>query len=243
MSGFKTVFKRELKSYFATPVAYVFLVCFLFFSGYLTFRQGFFLMRQADMRLFFGNIPLLFIFVAPSISMRLFSEEFKSGSFELLLTLPITVSAAVLGKFFAAWTFVATALLLTFPMPLTVAYLGNPDVGLIFSGYFASILLSGACLAIGIFFSSLSKNQVISFILTVICCAFFVYSGMPTAQTYLSSILPISLSESVASLNFLDNFMPLVKGMASLGSVLYFVIVIAAWLYACCLVVEARRNG
>jgi ABC-2 type transport system permease protein len=175
--------------------------------------------------------------------MRLFSEEFKSGSFELLLTLPITVSAAVLGKFFAAWTFVATALLLTFPMPLTVAYLGNPDVGLIFSGYFASILLSGACLAIGIFFSSLSKNQVISFILTVICCAFFVYSGMPTAQTYLSSILPISLSESVASLNFLDNFMPLVKGMASLGSVLYFVIVITAWLYACCLAVEVRRNG
>src|SRR5512137_2837231 len=131
MDGFAAVFKRELKSYFATPVAYVFLVIFLFFAGYLPFRDGFFEMRQADLRLFFSNLPLLFVFMVPCTAMRLWSEERKNGSIELLFTLPITVTQAVLGKFVAAWIFLGMALVLTFPMPLTVMYLGEPDVGLI----------------------------------------------------------------------------------------------------------------
>ena len=154
MKGFSAVFKRELRGYFATPVAYVFLVIFLFFSGYLTFKNGFYELRQADMRAFFVNLPLLFIFMVPSTAMRLWSEERKTGSIELLLTLPITVTQAVLGKFFAAWCFLAIALLLTFPVPVTVCYLGDPDIGLIIAGYIGILLLAGGYFAIGSFFSA-----------------------------------------------------------------------------------------
>ena len=163
MSSFWAVFKRELKSYFTTPLAYVFLVIFLFFSGYLTFKQGFFEARQADMRVFFMNLPLLYVFMVPSTAMRLWAEERKTGSIELLLTLPITITQAVLGKFFAAWVFLGIALALTFPMVITVCYLGNPDVGLIVTGYIGSWLTAGGFLAVGCFFSTVSKNQVISF--------------------------------------------------------------------------------
>lgn len=153
MNGFWTVCKRELKGYFATPVAYVFLVIFLFFSGYLTFKRGFFEAGQADMWLFFSNLPLLFVFMVPSTAMRLWSEERRSGSIELLMSLPITVSQAVLGKFVAAWLFIGIALILTFPMPITVCYLGDPDIGLIITGYIGSFLMAGGFLAIGCFFS------------------------------------------------------------------------------------------
>jgi ABC-2 type transport system permease protein len=142
MNSFCAVFKRELKSYFTTPLAYVFLVIFLFFSGYLTFKQGFYEMRQADMRAFFMNLPLLFVFMVPSTAMRLWAEERKVGSIELLFTLPITITQAVLGKFFAAWLFLVIALVLTFPMAITVCYLGDPDVGLIITGYIGSVLIS-----------------------------------------------------------------------------------------------------
>ena len=152
MSGFKAVFKRELKSYFTTPIAYVFLVVFLFFSGYLTFKNGFFEIRQADMTAFFVNMPLLFAFLVPATAMRLWAEERKTGSIELLFTLPITVMQAVLGKFFAAWVFLLIALALTFPMVITVFYLGWPDVGLIITGYLGSILMAGGFLAVGCFF-------------------------------------------------------------------------------------------
>ena len=152
MSGFLAVLKRELKGYFATPVAYVFLVIFLFFAGYLPFRDGFFEIRQADLRLFFTGLPLLFVFMVPSAAMRLWAEERKGGSIELLLTLPITVSQAVLGKFFAAWAFLGIALLLTFPLPAVVVYLGDPDMGQIITGYIGAFLMAGSFLAIGMFF-------------------------------------------------------------------------------------------
>ena len=143
MNSFWAVFKRELKGYFATPVAYVFLVIFLFFAGYLPFRDGFFEIRQADLRLFFNNLPLLFVFMVPSAAMRLWAEERKSGSIELLLTLPVTVPQAVLGKFFAAWFFLAIALLLTLPLPYAVNYLGSPDNGQIIIGYIGAFLMAG----------------------------------------------------------------------------------------------------
>jgi ABC-2 type transport system permease protein len=143
MNGFSAVFKRELKSYFTTPLAYVFLVIFLFFSGYLTFKEGFYETEQADMHTFFTNLPLLFIFMVPSAAMRLWAEERKVGTIELLFTLPITVPQAVLGKFFAAWVFLTIALALTFPMVITVFYLGNPDIGLILTGYLGSFLMAG----------------------------------------------------------------------------------------------------
>lgn len=186
MSAFTSVYKREIKSYFATPVAYVFLVIFLFFSGFLTFQEGFFAQRQASMRLFFQNMPLLFLFLVPAIAMRLWAEERRSNSIELLFSLPVTVRQAVLAKFFAAWTVLALALALTFPMVLTVTYLGNPDPGPIVTGYLGSFLLAGVYLAIGSCFSALSRNQVIAFILAVVACGAFLYAGSPSAMNYVA---------------------------------------------------------
>jgi len=241
MTGFISVFKRELKSYFATPVAYVFLVIFLFFSGYLPFRQGFFDYRQADLRLFFMNMPLLFMFMVPCTAMRLWSEERKSGSIELLLTLPITVPQAVLGKFFAAWFFLIIALLLTFSMPLTVIYLGTPDMGLILVGYMGSILLAGGFLAVGCFFSAVNKNQVISFILSVTALAILIYAGMPTTLSYLSRFMPAGMVSAVENLSFLTHFESMERGVLEFKDIAYFVLLIIGWLFACTVILEERK--
>ena len=241
MNGFKAVFKRELKAYFATPVAYVFLVIFLFFAGYLTFREGFFELRQADMRTFFNNLPLLFVFMVPSTAMRLWAEERKSGSIELLLTLPITVPQAVLGKFFAAWCFLAIALVLTFPVPVTVCYLGSPDIGLIITGYVGSLLMAGGFLAIGSFFSAVSKNQVVSFILAVVACAVLVYAGMPTTLNYLSTSLPAGLVSAIESVSFQSHFESTLKGVMEFKDISYFVILIIGWITACSIVLNERK--
>jgi len=241
MNGFLSVFKRELKGYFATPVAYVFLVIFLFFSGYLPFRDGFFEIRQAELRLFFANLPLLFIFMVPSAAMRLWAEERKSGSIEFLLTLPITVLQAVLGKFFAAWAFLGIVLLLTFPMPVTACYLGQPDAGLIITGYLGSFLLAGSFLAIGSFFSAMTKNQVISFILSVAACGVLVYAGMPTTVNYLSSMLPAGAVNVVQSLSIQSHFDSILKGVIEFQDMAYFVILIVAWISACAIVLEERK--
>lgn len=241
MSGFWAVFKRELKGYFATPVAYVFLVIFLFFAGYLPFREGFFEMRQADLRLFFDALPLLFVFMVPSAAMRLWAEERKSGSIELLLTLPITVGQAVLGKFFAAWTFLTIALVLTCPLPMTTAYLGEPDFGQIAAGYIGAFLLAGGFLAIGSFFSALTKNQVISFILSVVACSVLVFAGNPTTLNYLSSTLSPAVVNVVENLSFQTHFESIVRGVIEFGDIAYFVVLIAAWVAACVVVLEERK--
>jgi ABC-2 type transport system permease protein len=241
MQGFWAVLKRELKGYFATPVAYVFLVIFLFFAGYLPFRDGFFEIRQADLRLFFTNLPLLFVFMVPSAAMRLWAEERKSGSIELLLTLPITVPQAVLGKFFAAWAFLGIALLLTFPLPAVVVYLGDPDMGQIITGYIGSFLMAGGFLAIGSFFSALTKNQVISFILSVVACAILVFAGNPTTLNYLSESIFPSIVGVVESLSFQAHFESIMRGVVELKDIAYFGILIAAWVSACTLILEERK--
>ncbi|HUV40935.1 MAG TPA: ABC transporter permease [Sedimentisphaerales bacterium] len=243
MHGFWSVLKREFKGYFQTPLAYVFLVVFLFFSGYMTFRQGFYEMRQADMRLFFMNLPLLFVFMVPATAMRLWAEERKSGSVELLLTLPVTVTAAVLGKFFAAWVFLGIALLLTFPMVVTVYWLGEPDIGLIAAGYLGSILMAGGFLAIGCFFSAVSKNQVISFVLAVVACAILVFAGMPTTMNYLSTFLPAGLVSAVAGMSFSLHFEAIQRGMLEFKDLSYFVLLITGWLVACIIVLDERKAG
>jgi ABC-2 type transport system permease protein len=241
MNSFKAVFKRELKGYFATPLAYVFLVIFLFFSGYLAFKEGFYEMRQADMAAFFKNLPLLFVFMVPSTAMRLWAEERKIGSIELLLTLPITITQAVLGKFFAAWLFLAIALALTFPMVITVSYLGDPDVGLIITGYLGSLLMAGGFLAIGCFFSALSKNQVISFVLSVVACAILVFAGMPTTLNYVSTFLPAGLVSAIEGMSFQTHFESMQKGLLLFGDVSYFVLLIVGWIAACTIVLDERK--
>ena len=241
MGGFKAVFKRELKSYFTTPIAYVFLVVFLFFSGYLTFKNGFFEIRQADMTAFFINMPLLFAFLVPATTMRLWAEERKTGSIELLLTLPITVTGAVLGKFFAAWVFLIIALALTFPMVITVFFLGNPDAGLIITGYLGTILMAGGFLALGCFFSALSKNQVISFVLSVVACAVLVFAGVPTTMNYLSTFLPAGLVSAVETMSLESHFESIQKGVLEFKDVSYFIILITGWVAACTVVLEERK--
>ena len=240
MNSFRAIFKRELKGYFATPIAYVFLVIFLFFAGYLTFRDGFYDIRQADMRTFFSNLPLLFVFMVPSTAMRLWAEERKSGSIEVLLTLPITVPQAVIGKFIAAWCFLGSALL-TFPVPLVVCYLGDPDEGMIITGYIGSFLLAGGFLAVGSFFSALSKNQVISFILAVVACAVLVYAGMPTTLNYLSAALPPAAVSVIESMSIQAHFDSLLKGVIEFRDIAYFVILIIGWIAACSIILDERK--
>ncbi|HIJ53820.1 MAG TPA: ABC transporter permease [Planctomycetes bacterium] len=241
MHSFWAVFKRELKSYFTTPIAYVFLVIFLSFSAYLPFRQGFFEMRQADMRAFFMNLPLLFIILVPATAMRLWAEERRVGSIELLFTLPITVTQAVLGKFLAAWLFLAIALALTFPMPITVCYLGNPDIGLIITGYLGSLLMAGGFLAIGCFFSVVSKNQVISFVLSVVACAVLVLAGMPTTLNYLSTFLPAGLVSVIETMSFRTHFESLQKGVMEFKDISFFVLLIVGWIAASSIVLDERK--
>lgn len=241
MSGFRAVFKRELKGYFATPVAYVFLVIFLFFAGYLPFRDGFFEMRQADLRLFFNALPLLFVFMVPSTAMRLWAEERKTGSIELLFTLPITAPQAVLGKFFAAWFFLLIALLMTFPLPITVAYLGQPDMGQIAAGYLGALLLAGGFLAVGSFFSALTKNQVISFILSVVACGILLFAGNPTTLNYLSSMLWPSVAAVIEHLSFQTHYESIIRGVIEFADISYFAILIAGWLAACIVILEERK--
>ena len=232
MTGFKSVFKRELRGYFSTPLAYVFLVVFLFFSSFLTFQKGFFELRQASMRVFFSNMPLLFIFLVPSIAMRLWAEERRTNSIELLFTLPITAAQAVLGKFFAAWTIIALALVLTCPMLLTVCYLGDPDWGPIVTGYLGSFLMAGAFLAIGSFFSCLTRNQVIAFVLAVVACGVFLYAGSPSALDYLSRFLPMRVLEMAESLSVQSRFESVQRGVVEVRDVAFFLLVAAGWLWA-----------
>ncbi len=241
MNSFLAVFKRELKGYFTTPLAYVFLVIFLFFSGYLTFRQGFYEMGQADMRTFFMNLPLLFVFMVPSTAMRLWAEERKVGSIELLFTLPVTITQAVLGKFFAAWLFLGIALALTFPMVITVSYLGDPDVGLIVTGYIGSMLMAGGFLAIGCFFSAVSKNQVISFVLSVVACAVLVFAGMPTTLNYLSGFLPGGLVGAIEGMSFQTHFESIQRGVLKFQDLSYFVFLMVGWIAACTVILDERK--
>jgi ABC-2 type transport system permease protein len=243
MQGFLAVFKREFKSYFTTPLAYVFLVVYLFFSGYLAFKDGFFESRQADMMIFFMNMPLLFVFLVPAAAMRLWAEEKKTGSIELLFTMPITVTQAVLGKFIAAWLFLVVAISLTFPMALTVCYLGKPDLGLMAAGYLATILMAGGFLAVGCFFSAVSNNQVISFVLSVVACSVLVFAGMPTTMNYLSTFLPAGAVNTVGLMSFQGHFESILRGVLEFRDISYFVILIAGWIAACGAVLDERRAG
>nr|WP_298114846.1 ABC transporter permease subunit [uncultured Pseudomonas sp.] len=242
MSRLSVIFKRELASYFATPLAYVFIVIFLVLSGVFTFYLGgFFESGQANLAPFFNFHPWLYLFLVPAIAMRLWAEERKSGTIELLMTLPITRFDAVTGKFLAAWAFAGLALLLTFPMIVTVNYLGEPDNGAIVTGYIGSWLLAGAYLAIGSCMSALAKNQVIAFILAVSVCFLFIVSGFPMVLDGFSGWAPQWLVDAVASLSFLTRFEAISKGVIDLRDLLYFITLIAAWLAATAVVIDLKK--
>jgi ABC-2 type transport system permease protein len=237
------IFRRELAGYFATPIAYVFIVVFLVLASYLTFFLGALFERgQADLQSFFAFHPWLYLFLVPAISMRLWAEELHSGSIELLMTQPVTLAHAVLGKFLAAWAFVGIALLLTFPLWITVAWLGDPDNGAIFAAYVGSLLMAGAFLAIGSCMSALTHNQVIAFILTAIVCLFFVLLGFMPILNFLSGILPTALLNAIASLSFYTHFESISKGVIDLRDLAYFAMLCALFLYATAVVLDVRKT-
>jgi len=226
------LFRRELASYFITPVAYVFIVIFLALLGALTFFMGGFFDRgQADLAPFFAFHTWLYLLLVPAISMRLWSEERKTGTIELLLTLPISATQAVLAKFFASWVFTAIALVLTFPIVITVNYLGSPDNGVIAAGYIGSLVMAGAYLAIGACFSAASKNQVIAFVLADMVSILFTVSGTPLVLNFISGWAAPEVINVVAGLSFLANFDAISKGVLDMVNMVYFLSVIALFLF------------
>lgn len=233
MNMVSALIRKELQSYFATPVAYVFIVIFLMLMGAFTFYLGGFYERgQADLRAFFNFHPWLYLFLVPALSMRLWAEERKSGTIELLMTLPITPWQAVLGKFLAAWAFAGIALALTFPVWLTVNYLGNPDNGAILAAYVGSFLMAGGFLSIGSCLSACTRNQVIAFILTVVVCFGFLLAGFPLVLDAFSGWAPQLVVDGIASLSFLTHFADISRGVIDLRDLVYFALVIGTFLYA-----------
>lgn len=234
--------RRELRAYLATPVAYVFTVIFLILAGAFTFYLGgFFERRSADLQAFFSFHPWLYLVLVPAISMRLWAEERKSGTIELLLGLPITVAQAVLGKFLAAFSFIALALVLTFPIWLTVNWLGDPDNGVIVAGYLGSLLMAAAFLAVGSCLSAATRNQVVAFILTVVVCLVFLFAGFPLVREGIAAVAGQGIADVVSGLSFLSHFNALARGVLDLRDVLFFVATIAFGLIASAIVIDVRR--
>ncbi|QAU23297.1 ABC transporter permease [Dyella sp. M7H15-1] len=243
MSPTMAVMRRELRSYFVTPVAYVFLVIFLVLVGILTFYAGDFYDRNiADLQPFFVMHPWLYLILVPAVSMRMWAEEAKSGTLELLQTLPLTLWQSMLGKFLAAWLFVGLALLLTFPIWITVNYLGSPDNGIIVAGYIGSWLMAGAFLAIGACLSTLTSSQVVAFILTAVVCVLLILVGQAEVIDFFQGALPRKLVNAVAHLSMLRHYEAIARGVLDVRDIIYFVLTIAAWLTAGVLVLDLKRN-
>lgn len=238
------VFKREFAAYFATPLAYVFIVIFLFAMGAFTFYIGHFYDNgTADLGVFFTYHPWLYLFLVPAISMRLWAEERRTGTMELLLTLPVPLWATVIGKYLAAWAFTGVALLLTFPIWLTVNYLGNPDNGVILAGYIGSFLMAGAYLSIGACLSAITSNQVIAFVITVVMCFLFTIAGAPLVLDFFQAWVPFALLDAIASFSFLTHFTAITAGVIDLRDVIFFVTLIALFLTANVAILDLKKSG
>jgi gliding motility-associated transport system permease protein len=242
MRNIAIIVGRELTAYFATPLAYIFIVIFLVLAGVLTFFVGdFFARGQADLQPFFTFHPWLYLVLIPALSMRLWAEERKSGTIELFLTLPIRLYEAVLGKFLAAWIFAGIALALTFPMWLTVNFLGNPDNGVIIGSYFASWLMSGAILALGAAVSATTKNQVIAFVVTAAIAFVFIVAGTPVVLGLFQGWAPDPLIHAVAAASVFGHFSAITRGVIEMPDLVYFVSIITALLAANAILVDIKK--
>lgn len=242
MGRIRVIFKRELVGYFTTPIAAVFIVIFLMLSGAFTFYLGnYFVRGQADLVPFFDFHPWLYLVLIPALAMRLWAEERRSGTIELLLTLPVTIGEAVVGKFLAAWCFTGVALAMTFPMWITVNLLGDPDNGVIFASYIGSLLMAGGFLSIGSCISALTKNQVIAFVVSVVICLGFILSGFPLVLELFSGWAPQFLLSAISSFSFLSHFQSISKGVLDLRDILYFFSLMAFWLFATATVIDMKK--
>ena len=244
MRNVLTVFKREMASYFATPLAYIFIVIFLLMAGSFTFYLGNFFDRdQADLEAFLQFHPWLYVVLIPAISMRLWAEEINSGTIELLLTLPIRTSEAVIGKFLAAWFFAGVALSLTFPIWITVNYLGEPDNGAILAGYLGSFFMAGGYMAVGAFLSATTRSQVIAFVLSTAICFVLTASGAPLVLNFFAAWAGDEATAFVRSLSFLDHFQNIIRGVVDVRDVIYFASLISFFLYCNVLAVNRFKGA
>ncbi|MSR42822.1 MAG: ABC transporter permease [Pedosphaera sp.] len=244
-TNIRVIAKRELAGYFAAPVAYVFIVIFLLLSGFFTFMvSGFFDRGEATLTAFFVWHPWLYLFLVPAVGMRLWSEERRLGTMEFLLTLPITTWQAIVGKFLASWIFLGVALVLTFPLMLTVNHLGNPDNGVIFGAYIGSFLMAGSYLAVSCFTSAITRNQVVSFILSVVICLFLILAGWPPVTNFLAGISPNStwLVDLVTSFSVMTHFEGFQRGVLDTRDLLFFLSLIGFSLFATAVVVRGIRE-
>jgi len=244
-ANIRTITKRELGAYFSAPLAFIFIVIFLLLCGFFTFFVGgFFELRQASLvRPFFTWLPWFYLFLVPAVGMRLWAEERRVGTIELLLTMPITTWQAVVGKFLASWLFLLLALLLTFPVVITVNYLGKPDNGVIFCGYIASWLLAGAYLAISCVTSAMTRNQVVSFIISVVVCLFLILAGFPPVVRFLQGWASPGLVDAIASISVITHFDGFQKGVLDTRDLIFFLSLIIFALFSTSVVLRGHRAG
>ncbi len=244
MKPILTIARRELSGYFASPVAFVFIVIFLLLSGFFTFMvAGFFERGQANLETFFTWHPWLYLFLVPAVGMRMWSEERRLGTIELLLTMPVTPWQAIVGKFLAAWAVVGLALVLTFPVWMTVRYLGHPDNGVIFASYLGSFLMGGAYLAITAMTSSMTRNQVVAFIVSVILSLFLILAGFPPITNMLVKWASPWVVDGIAAFSVMTHFESIQKGVLDSRDILYFLSVIAFSLFTTSVIIRAHRAG
>ena len=240
----RTIARRELASYFASPVAYVFLVIYLLLTGFFTFTVGAFFERgEASLISFFVWHPWLYLVLVPAVGMRLWSEERRAGTLELLLTMPVTAWQAILGKFLASWAFLAIALVLTFPVVITVNLLGSPDNGIIVAGYLGSLLLAGAYLAISCMTSAMTRNQVVAFILAVVICLFLILCGFNPVTDLLARWASPAYVDAVAAFSVITHFDGFQKGVIDTRDLFYFLSVIGFALFATDVILRNYRAG
>jgi ABC-2 type transport system permease protein len=239
-----TISKREVAGFFASPVAYVFIVIFLLLTGFFAFMvSGFFERGQANLQAFFAWHPWLYLFLVPAVGMRMWSEERRLGTIELLLTMPITPWQAIVGKFLASWLILALALALTFPIVITVNYLGHPDNGVILASYAGSLLLAGAYLSVSAMTSAMTRNQVVSFIVSLVICLFLIIAGWPPVTNLVTQWASPWFVETIASFSVMTHFDSIQKGVIDSRDVLFFLSVTVFCLFATSVIIRAHRAG
>jgi ABC-2 type transport system permease protein len=244
ISNSLVIARRELKAYFESPVAYVFLIAFLVLTGFLTFSVRYFFERMtADLTPFFSWLPWVFLVLVPAATMGLWADERRSGTIELLLTMPVTLTQVIAGKFLASWIFISTALVLTFPIVLTTVYLGEPDLGVIAAGYCGAVLMAAAYVAIGMFASSITKSQVISFVASLSLCLVLVLAGWPPVTDFFVKWAPLWLINGISSVGFMPHYDAIQRGVIDLKDIVYFASVVILASFCTYVVLENRKSA